>query len=62
MFSPKPQYIRSFGHKEHLGYAREEDKEEIRKLYRRFAEKTHGSTIHPYMDVHRIFDMPYVVV
>ena len=56
MFSPKPQYIRSFGHKEHLSYAREEDREEILKLYRS------GATIHPYMDYHRIFDMPYVVV
>ncbi len=62
MFSPKPQYIRSFGHKEHLSYAREEDREEILKLYRRQAVKTHGATIHPYMDYHRIFDMPYVVV
>ena len=62
MFSPKPQYIRSFGHKEHLSYAREEDREEILKLYRRQAVKIHGATIHPYMDYHRIFDMPYVVV
>ena len=62
MFSPKPQYIRSFGHKEHLSYAREEDREEILKLYRNQAVKTHGATIHPYMDYHRIFDMPYVVV
>ena len=30
--------------------------------YHAFAKRTNGSTIHPYMDPHRIFDMPYVVL
>lgn len=62
MYSPRPQYIRSYGDKSGLSYAKPEDQEEILEFYRRMAEKTHGATIHPFMDRHRIFDMPYVVV
>lgn len=62
MYSPKPCYIRSYGDKSGLSYARPEEEEEILEFYRRMARKTHGATIHPYMDKHRIFDMPYVVV
>ena len=62
MYSPKPQYIRSYGDKSGLAYARPGDEEEILEFYRNYARKTHGATIHPYMDRHRIFDMPYVVV
>lgn len=62
MYSPKPQYIRSYGDKSGLAYAKPEDEEEILEFYRRMAGKTHGATVHPFMDRHRIFDMPYVVV
>lgn len=62
MYSPKPQYIRSYGDKSGLAYARPEDEEEVLEFYRRIAQKTHGATVHPFMDRHRIFDMPYVVV
>ena len=62
MYSPRPQYIRSYGDKSCLSYAKPEDTEEILELYRQTAQKTHGATIHPFMDRHRIFDMPYVVV
>lgn len=62
MYSPRPQYIRSYGDKSGLSYAKPEEEEEILEFYRQYARKTHGSTIHPYMDKHRIFDMPYVVV
>lgn len=63
MYAPKPCYIRSYGDKSHLAYAGPEDKEEILEFYRNYAARTHGATIHPaYMDEHRIFDMPYVVV
>ena len=62
MYSPKPQYIRSYGDKSGLAYAGPGDEEEILEFYRNYARKTHGATIHPYMDRHRIFDMPYVVV
>lgn len=31
-------------------------------FYRAYAARTHGATVHHYMDPHRIFDMPYVVV
>lgn len=62
MYSPKPQYIRSYGDKSGLAYAKPEDEEEILEFYRRMAGKTHGATFHPFMDRHRIFDMPYVVV
>lgn len=62
MYSPKPQYIRSYGDKSGLAYAKPEDEEEVLEFYRRMARKTHGATVHPFMDKHRIFDMPYVVV
>ncbi|AWY97208.1 MAG: GNAT family N-acetyltransferase [Blautia sp.] len=62
MYSPKPQYIRSYGDKSCLSYARPEEEEEILEFYRNYAKKTHGATIHSFMDRHRIFDMPYVVV
>lgn len=62
MYSPKPQYIRSYGDKSGLAYAKPEDEEEVLEFYRRMARKTHGATVHSFMDKHRIFDMPYVVV
>lgn len=62
MYSPKPQYIRSYGDKSCLSYARPEEEEEILEFYRNYAKKTHGATVHSFMDKHRIFDMPYVVV
>ena len=45
-----------------MSYARPEEEEEILEFYRNYAKKTHGATIHSFMDRHRIFDMPYVVV
>ena len=62
MYSPRPQYIRSYGDKSGLAYAKPEDEEEILEFYRQYARKTHGATIHSFMDKHRIFDEPYVVV
>ena len=62
LYQPKPCYIRSFGDKSGLSYAGPEDREEILEFYRAWAGRTHGATIHHYMDPHRIFDMPYVVV
>lgn len=62
LYQPKPCYIRSFGDKSGLSYATEADRPEVLKFYRRWAEKTHGATIHHFMDPHRIFDAPYVVV
>lgn len=62
MYSPKPCYIRSYGDKSGLSYAKPEEEGEILEFYRKQAAKTHGATIHPFMDKHRIFDMPYVVV
>lgn len=62
MFSPKPSGVRNFGYKGDIRYAEEGDQEEILSLYRRYVSRTHGGTIHPFMDYHRIFDMPYVVV
>ena len=62
MYSPRPQYIRSYGDKSGLAYAKPEDEEEILEFYRQYAKKTHGATIHSFMDKHRIFDEPYVVV
>lgn len=62
MFQPKPCYIRSWGDKSGLAYAETEDqKDEVLDYYREWVKKTHGATMHPYMDPHRIFDMPYVV-
>lgn len=61
-YSPKPCYIRSFGDKSGLAYATEQDRDEILELYRRYARRTHGATIHPFMDPYRIFQQPYVVV
>ena len=54
--------IRSYGDKSGLSYARPEDRQEILDFYRAYAARTHGATVHHYMDPHRIFDMPYVVV
>ena len=62
LYQPKPCYIRSFGDKSGLSYAGEADRPAVLDLYRRWAERTHGATLHPYMDPHRIFDAPYVVV
>lgn len=62
MYSPRPQYIRSYGDKSGLSYAKPGDEAEILEFYHRYAWRTHGATIHTYMDKHRIFDMPYVVV
>lgn len=62
MYSPKPCFIRSFGDKSGLSYASPADYEEILDFYHRYAFAVHGATIHPYMDKHRIFDMPYVVI
>lgn len=62
MYSPKPCYINSYGDKSGLSYAGPKDEEEILAFYRERARKTHGATVHPFMDKHRIFDMPYVVV
>lgn len=61
-YTPRPCYIRSFGDKSGLSYATEDDREEILRLYRRYAGRTHGATIHPFMDPYRIFQKPYVVV
>lgn len=62
LYQPKPCYIRSFGDKSGLSYANPDDKQEILQFYRAYAGRTHGATVHHYMDPHRIFDMPYVVV
>lgn len=61
-YMPKASEIRSFGHKEGLCYAEEGDREEVLAYYRAYAQRTNGATLHPYMDPHRIFDMPYVVL
>lgn len=61
-YTPKPCYIRSFGDKSGLSYATDQDREEILELYRRYARRTNGGTIHPFMDEYRIFQKPYVVV
>ena len=50
MYSPKPQYIRSYGDKSCLSYARPEEEEEILEFYRNYAKKTHGATIHSFME------------
>lgn len=62
LYEPKPSCIRSFGDKSGLSYARPEDRQAVVDFYRRHAQKTHGATVHHFMDPHRIFDMPYVVV
>ena len=62
LYQPKPSAIRSYGDKSGLSYARPEDRQEILDFYRAYAARTHGATVHHYMDPHRIFDMPYVVV
>lgn len=62
LYQPKPCYIRSFGDKSGLSYAAGDDRAAVLAFYRRWAERTHGATVHPYMDPHRIFDAPYVVV
>ena len=61
LFQPKPANIRSFGDKSGLDFAKPEEREEIVTFYRAYAEKTHGATVHHFMDPHRIFDLPYVV-
>lgn len=62
LYEPKPCNIRSFGDKSGLTYAGPQDRQEVLDFYRRHAQHTHGATVHHYMDPHRIFDMPYVVV
>lgn len=62
LYQPKPSCIRSFGDKSGLSYARPEDRDAILDFYRAYAAKTPGATVHHFMDPHRIFDMPYVVV
>lgn len=62
LYQPKPCYIRSFGDKSGLSFARPEDREELLDFYRAYAKRTHGATIHHFMDPHRIFDMPYAVL
>ena len=62
LYQPKPSAIRSYGDKSGLSYARPEERQEILDFYRAYAARTHGATVHHYMDPHRIFDMPYVVV
>ena len=62
LYAPKPCYIRSFGDKSGLCYAQADDREAVLAYYRRWVERTHGATLHHYMDPHRIFDMPYVVL
>lgn len=62
LYQPRPCYIRSFGDKSGLTYARSEDREEVVEFYRAYARRTHGATVHHFMDPHRIFDMPYVVL
>ena len=61
-YMPKASAIRSFGKKSDLSYAEAADREEILDYYRAYAARTNGATVHHYMDPHRIFDMPYVVV
>ena len=61
-YMPKASAIRSFGKKSDLSYAEAADREEILDYYRAYAARTNGATVHHYMDPHRIFDMPYVVL
>ena len=62
-YMPKASAVRSFGHKENLCFAeKEKDMDAVLDYYHAFAKRTNGSSIHPYMDPHRIFDMPYVVL
>lgn len=62
MYSPRPSGIRSFGDKSGLAYASPADTEEILEFYRQHARNVHGATTHAFMDYHRIFDSPYVVL
>jgi len=62
LYAPKPCHIRSFGDKSGLSYAGPEERASVLAFYRRHAERTHGATVHHFMDPHRIFDAPYVVV
>lgn len=62
LYAPKPCYIRSFGDKSGLCYAGGDDRGAVLDYYRRWAGRTHGATVHHFMDPHRIFDMPYVVL
>lgn len=61
-YSPKPCYIRSYGDKSGLSYATQQDRDEILAFYRRYARRTNGAAIHPFMDPYRIFQQPYVVI
>lgn len=62
-YMPKASSIRSFGHKENLCFAdKAHDEQAVLDYYHAFAKRTNGATIHHYMDPHRIFDMPYVVL
>lgn len=62
LYQPKPSCIRSFGDKSGLSFARPEDRDEIIEYYRAYARRTPGATVHHFMDPHRIFDLPHVVV
>lgn len=62
LYQPRPSMIRSFGDKSGLSYAGDGDREEILQFYRNYAARTNGATVHHFMDPHRIFDMPYVVL
>ncbi|MEG0764464.1 MAG: GNAT family N-acetyltransferase [Pseudoflavonifractor sp.] len=62
LYQPKPAAIRSFGDKSGLSYAKPEEKDEVVAFYRAYAAQTHGMTVHHFMDAHRIFDQPYVVL
>ena len=62
LYQPRPSMIRSFGDKSGLSFAGPDDKEDILRFYRAYAERTNGATVHHFMDPHRIFDMPYVVI
>ena len=61
-YSPRVSAIRSFGHKQDLCYAEPADKQAVLDYYRAYAARTNGATVHDFMDPHRIFDMPYVVL
>ena len=50
LYQPKPSAIRSYGDKSGLSYARPEDRQEILDFYRAYAARTHGATVHHYMD------------
>lgn len=63
MWQPKCSGIRSFGDKSDLFYVdNDEERAEVLAYYRAWAKRTHGATIHDYMDPVRIFkDYPYCI-